>query len=411
MRGADPGTGHREELLERFDLDPTKKGRAYSKGNRQKVALVAAFSADVDLLVLDEPTSGLDPLMEQVFNDCVAERVRRGHHGPALQPHPQRGRAAGATGSRSSARAGGGVGDPRRAPPPAPQPDPRQPSQRVPDRLDAIPGVHDLSVEDHTLTCTVEPEALPQVLQRLTQSGVTALTSAPPTLEELFLDALPEPVMTERYAGTLLVARAALRRDRLLVTIWVALLRPHGLRVGRRDRHALRVDRRPGGRRASDQRQPGRGRALRADPRRAQPGRAGDDQGDGAVRRDPGPDVRGRRPPAHPQRGGVRPRRAARRHRDRPGRRCWPRPWSRASPSPWASAPWSPSRPSPVGYRSPGRSGSVRPGWGPVWSRWRSTALCCQLAASSRTCFGHRRRGPCRPLPDARRGGRRRRSG
>ena len=64
MRGADPRAGHREELLERFELDPTKKGRAYSKGNRQKVALVAAFAADVDLLVLDEPTSGLDPLME-----------------------------------------------------------------------------------------------------------------------------------------------------------------------------------------------------------------------------------------------------------------------------------------------------------------------------------------------------------
>src|SRR3954452_10134846 len=78
MRGVDPGAGHREELLERFDLDPTKKGRAYSKGNRQKVALVAAFAADVDLLVLDEPTSGLDPLMEQVFNECVAERLERG---------------------------------------------------------------------------------------------------------------------------------------------------------------------------------------------------------------------------------------------------------------------------------------------------------------------------------------------
>ena len=93
-----PATGHREELLERFELDPTKKGRAYSKGNRQKVALVAAFAADVDLLVLDEPTSGLDPLMEQVFNDCVASGSRDGHHGAALQPHPQRGRAAGRPG-------------------------------------------------------------------------------------------------------------------------------------------------------------------------------------------------------------------------------------------------------------------------------------------------------------------------
>ena len=72
------GPTRREELLERFDLDPTKRGRAYSKGNRQKVALVAAFAADVDLLVLDEPTSGLDPLMEEVFADCLAERVAAG---------------------------------------------------------------------------------------------------------------------------------------------------------------------------------------------------------------------------------------------------------------------------------------------------------------------------------------------
>ena len=78
MRGVDPRTTRRDELLERFELDPTKKGRAYSKGNRQKVALVAAFAADVDLLVLDEPTSGLDPLMEQVFNECLAEHEAEG---------------------------------------------------------------------------------------------------------------------------------------------------------------------------------------------------------------------------------------------------------------------------------------------------------------------------------------------
>src|SRR5688500_4317960 len=60
----------RAELLERFELDPTKKARTYSKGNRQKVALVAAFASDVELYVLDEPTSGLDPLMESVFQDC-----------------------------------------------------------------------------------------------------------------------------------------------------------------------------------------------------------------------------------------------------------------------------------------------------------------------------------------------------
>ena len=63
MRGIDPASSRRDALLRRFDFDPTRKGRAYSKGNRQKVALIAAFAADVELLVLDEPTSGLDPLM------------------------------------------------------------------------------------------------------------------------------------------------------------------------------------------------------------------------------------------------------------------------------------------------------------------------------------------------------------
>src|SRR5205085_12207229 len=78
MRGATPSGPRRQDLLERFSLDPTKKGRADSKGNRQKAALVAAFAADSELLILDEPTSGLDPLMEQVFNECVAEHTARG---------------------------------------------------------------------------------------------------------------------------------------------------------------------------------------------------------------------------------------------------------------------------------------------------------------------------------------------
>ena len=78
MRGISPGTSRKAELVERFRLDLTVKARAYSRGNRQKVALVAALATDAELLVLDEPTSGLDPLMEEVFRECIAERRARG---------------------------------------------------------------------------------------------------------------------------------------------------------------------------------------------------------------------------------------------------------------------------------------------------------------------------------------------
>lgn len=78
MRGCDPARSRRAEMMQRFELDPRQKGRAYSKGNRQKVALVAAFAARTELLVLDEPTSGLDPLMEDVFRGCLAEHTAQG---------------------------------------------------------------------------------------------------------------------------------------------------------------------------------------------------------------------------------------------------------------------------------------------------------------------------------------------
>jgi len=188
MRGADPARGHRQELLERFDLDPTKKGRGYSKGNRQKVALIAAFASDVDLLVLDEPTSGLDPLMEQVFNDCVTERVERGttvllssHILSEVEKLADRvtiireGRVV-ETGSLADlqylrrSRITATV-------------------RSVPEGLDHLAGVHGVTVDGSVVSLTVDTAGLPDVLRRLTEAGVFTLNSAPPSLEELFLDA------------------------------------------------------------------------------------------------------------------------------------------------------------------------------------------------------------------------------
>jgi ABC-2 type transport system ATP-binding protein len=192
LRDGDPQRSRRAELLERFELDPTKRGRAYSKGNRQKVALVAAFATDAELLLLDEPTSGLDPLMEEVFDECVAERTRAGatvllssHILSEVERLADRvtiireGRAV-ETGTledlrhlhRNHVRA--------------------EVTGAVPG-LTSIPGVHDVTVEGHTISCTVDPEGLPLVLEALTRAGVRTLTSTPPSLEELFLDAYRTP--------------------------------------------------------------------------------------------------------------------------------------------------------------------------------------------------------------------------
>ena len=91
-------------MLQRFDLDPTKKARAYSKGNRQKVAFVAALASTAQLLLLDEPTSGLDPLMEAAFTESIREVKAEGALGAAKQPHLRRGGAAGGSGDHHPRR-------------------------------------------------------------------------------------------------------------------------------------------------------------------------------------------------------------------------------------------------------------------------------------------------------------------
>ncbi|MGW3994615.1 ABC transporter ATP-binding protein [Amycolatopsis sp. NPDC004772] len=180
-------TARRAELIERFDLDPRKKGRTYSKGNRQKVALVAALASDVELLVLDEPTSGLDPLMEEVFREVVAEERERGDRTVLLSSHilsevealcdrvtiVRAGRTV-ESGTLDELRHLGRITiDASLA--------------RVPADLGSLPGVHDLSLYGSHVHLSVDQTALDDVMRHLAEAGLRSLVSRPPTLEELFL--------------------------------------------------------------------------------------------------------------------------------------------------------------------------------------------------------------------------------
>jgi ABC-2 type transport system ATP-binding protein len=174
------------ELLERFDLDPTKKGRTYSKGDRQKVALVAALAADVDLLVLDEPTTGLDPLRETVVQECIAEAKTAGRSvllASRLPAEVER-----LCDTVTIIRAGRAV----RSGTPAELRRSTRTTITVPldayaGRCGAIPGVHDLRLGDATVTFEVDPAELASVVQILDALGVRSLAGAPPSLEQLLL--------------------------------------------------------------------------------------------------------------------------------------------------------------------------------------------------------------------------------
>ncbi|WP_433714058.1 ATP-binding cassette domain-containing protein [Nocardia sp. CA-084685] len=185
MRGR-INTERRAELIERFDLDPRKKARTYSKGNRQKVALISALASDVDLLLLDEPTSGLDPLMEKVFRECVKEAQDRGTT-VLLSSHilsevealcdrvtiiragrtVESGTLSGMRHLSRTSITAELLGDPG--------------------DLHRIAGVDDIELDGSTLRCQVEGEHLGELIRLLGDIGVRSLSSAPPTLEELFL--------------------------------------------------------------------------------------------------------------------------------------------------------------------------------------------------------------------------------
>ncbi len=183
--GLDPV--RRDELLERFALDPTKKCRTYSKGNRQKVAIVAAFASDVELFILDEPTSGLDPLMEAVFQECVRELKRDGRT-VLLSSHilaEVEALCDRVTMIRDGKRVDTGtLAELRHLTRTSVSVETAEPLSG----LDELPGVHDLSlVNSHYARFQVDTDALDHTLRHLTRFGIRSLTSTPPTLEELFL--------------------------------------------------------------------------------------------------------------------------------------------------------------------------------------------------------------------------------
>ncbi|HMM81648.1 MAG TPA: ABC transporter ATP-binding protein [Terrimesophilobacter sp.] len=175
-----------EQFLQRFDLDPTKKARSYSKGNRQKVGLVAAFASRAELLILDEPTNGLDPLMEGVFTECVAEAKAEGRS-VLLSSHVfaeveklcdtvtiiRDGRTV-ESGTLAELRH----------------------LQRStitltldgdPSSLETVDGVNDFVADGGHATFTVDSAALPAVLAAIAPLKPRELVSTPPSLEELFL--------------------------------------------------------------------------------------------------------------------------------------------------------------------------------------------------------------------------------
>lgn len=177
----------RAELVEKFGLDPRKKTRTYSKGNRQKVALISAFSSNAELLLLDEPTSGLDPLMEQLFAECVTDAAARGttvllssHILSEVEKLCER-----VTIIRDGRTVdSGSLKDMRHLT--------HTTVTAVVDRLPHdLPG--ETTIDGNQVTCRVSTSELPELMRDLAALGITSLTSSPPTLEDLFLKYYASP--------------------------------------------------------------------------------------------------------------------------------------------------------------------------------------------------------------------------
>ncbi|PRX65960.1 ABC-2 type transport system ATP-binding protein [Nonomuraea fuscirosea] len=176
----------KRELIERFELDPRKKARTYSKGNRQKVALVSALAADVELLILDEPTSGLDPLMEAVFQQVVAE-VKAAGRTVLLSSHilAQVETLADRITIVRDGRAveSGTLARLRHLTRTTIAAETASPVTG----LDRLPGVHRARAGAGSVSFSVDAEHLDAAVRHLTTFGIRSLVSHPPTLEELML--------------------------------------------------------------------------------------------------------------------------------------------------------------------------------------------------------------------------------
>ena len=179
-------TARRDELCERFDLDPTKKARTYSKGNRQKVALISALASDVELLLLDEPTAGLDPLMEVEFQHVIREAQAAGC--TVLLSSHILAQVEALADRISIIRQGrivesGSLSDLRHMTRTTVTAETDQPAHGLAD----LPGVHDLSVEGEEVRFQLDGDRVDETLRILTSLGVRSLIAQPPTLEQLLM--------------------------------------------------------------------------------------------------------------------------------------------------------------------------------------------------------------------------------
>jgi ABC-2 type transport system ATP-binding protein len=176
----------REELIERFELDPHKKARTYSKGNRQKVAIVAAFSSDVELYILDEPTSGLDPLMEKAFQQCVREVTERGA-AVLLSSHilaEVEQLCDTVTIIRSGRAVKSGTLQELRH---LMRTTVKVRTRAGIDGLRTAPFIHDFSAQDGLSTFSVDRADLDRTMDQLTSLGIDELSVFPASLEDMFL--------------------------------------------------------------------------------------------------------------------------------------------------------------------------------------------------------------------------------